>query len=352
MPMNLGRSLRTSPSTTMRAGMTQDDRVFTEILTKNIRAYRLLEKSIDREEAKHPPTPKNVKGLISLIREAEEKNDGNKVRISDSIKEHDESNVGMPLKEAEKENEDENGTKNELTKSAEKKFTQAEKEEVVEPPTSQPVGYYLKHKINEKLIEGLVNTGSTKLSRGSTEVSFGRVAVLYDDEESNHEDASDTGDAPKQQQQYIDNEVLEGMLKNILAGMSISQGNNLRGFLECVDAKRFWEAIRTRFGGNANSKKMQKAVFKQQFEAFKISSSEGYQLRMQILKFLRFYAAAMVQIWQGYCELNKRFADEVNLFLLCKQSEDWDCFMKIWKQIDDVCRPLEEDGHKLADSDD
>ncbi|GJW10988.1 hypothetical protein Tco_1576815 [Tanacetum coccineum] len=122
-----------------------------------------------------------------------------------------------------------------------------------------------------------LNTGSTKLSRGSTEVSFGRVAVLYDDEESNHEDASDTGDAPKQQQQYIDNEVLEGMLKNILAGMSISQGNNLRGFLECVDAKRFWEAIRTRFGGNANSKKMQKAVFKQQFEAFKISSSEGLE---------------------------------------------------------------------------
>ncbi|GJV91599.1 putative ribonuclease H-like domain-containing protein [Tanacetum coccineum] len=67
------------------------------------------------------------------------------------------------------------------------------------------------------------------------------------------------------------------MLKNILAGMSISQGNNLRGFLECVDAKRFWEAIRTRFGGNANSKKMQKAVFKQQFEAFKISSSEGLE---------------------------------------------------------------------------
>ncbi|GJW38280.1 ribonuclease H-like domain-containing protein [Tanacetum coccineum] len=40
---------------------------------------------------------------------------------------------------------------------------------------------------------------------------------------------------------------------------------------------RFWEAIRTRFGGNANSKKMLKAVFKQQFEAFKISNSEGLE---------------------------------------------------------------------------
>ncbi|GJT34644.1 hypothetical protein Tco_0925063 [Tanacetum coccineum] len=39
--------------------------------------------------------------------------------------------------------------------------------------------------------------------------------------------------------------------------------------------KEIWEAIRTRFGGNANSKKMQKAVLKQQFKAFTISSSEG-----------------------------------------------------------------------------
>ncbi|GJR13211.1 ribonuclease H-like domain-containing protein [Tanacetum coccineum] len=43
------------------------------------------------------------------------------------------------------------------------------------------------------------------------------------------------------------------------------------------EAIRKWEAIRTRFGGNANSKKMQKAVFKQQFEAFKISNSEGLE---------------------------------------------------------------------------
>ncbi|GJS79406.1 hypothetical protein Tco_0729287 [Tanacetum coccineum] len=43
------------------------------------------------------------------------------------------------------------------------------------------------------------------------------------------------------------------------------------------DAKEIWDAIRTRFGGNANSKKMQKAVLKQQFEAFTISSSEGLE---------------------------------------------------------------------------
>ncbi|GJU53646.1 ribonuclease H-like domain-containing protein [Tanacetum coccineum] len=167
---------------------------------------------------------------------------------------------------------------------------------------------------------------------------------LSDDEESNHEDASDTGVAPKQQQQvipqttaisniklpilkkeeydiwamemehyleYIDNDVWkviqngnskkristrkdgivrilspvtaaeiqavekERKAKNILL-MAIPK-EHMRRFHGMDDAKEIWEAIRTRFGGNANSKKMQKAVFKQQFEAFKISSSEGLE---------------------------------------------------------------------------
>ncbi|GJS12246.1 ribonuclease H-like domain-containing protein [Tanacetum coccineum] len=167
---------------------------------------------------------------------------------------------------------------------------------------------------------------------------------LSDGEESNHEDASDTGTAPKQQQQvipqttaisniklpilkkeeydiwamemehyleYIDNEVWkviqngnskkrisigkdgvvrvlspvtaaeiqavekERKAKNILL-MAIPK-EHMRRFHGMDDAKEIWEAIRTRFGGNANSKKMQKAVFKQQFEAFRISNSEGLE---------------------------------------------------------------------------
>ncbi|GKF82697.1 hypothetical protein Tco_0244353, partial [Tanacetum coccineum] len=148
-----------------------------------------------------------------------------------------------------------------------------------------------------------------------------------------HEDASNTGSAPKQQQQqvipqttnisniklpilkneeydiwavemehyleYIDNDVWkviqngnskkrisvtaaeiqavekERKAKNILL-MSIPK-EHMRRFHGMDDAKEIWEAIRTRFGSNANSNKMQKAVFKQQFEAFKISSSEGLE---------------------------------------------------------------------------
>ncbi|GJQ93109.1 putative ribonuclease H-like domain-containing protein [Tanacetum coccineum] len=114
---------------------------------------------------------------------------------------------------------------------------------------------------------------------------------LSDDEASNHEDASDTGAAPKQQQQVIpqttaisniklpilkkEDREKKRKAKNILL-MAIPK-EHMRRFHGMDDAKEIWEAIRTRFGGNANSKKMQKAVFKQQFEAFTISSSEGLE---------------------------------------------------------------------------
>ncbi|GJX87861.1 ribonuclease H-like domain-containing protein [Tanacetum coccineum] len=136
-----------------------------------------------------------------------------------------------------------------------------------------------------------------------------RGLATSDDETSNYKDASDTGAVPKQQQQvipqitailniklpilkmeeydiwamemkhyleYIDNDVWkERKAKNILL-MAIPK-EHMRRFHGMDDAKEIWEAIRTRFGGNANSKKIQKAIFKLQFEAFTISSSEGLE---------------------------------------------------------------------------
>ncbi|GKA65833.1 hypothetical protein Tco_0765540 [Tanacetum coccineum] len=70
---------------------------------------------------------------------------------------------------------------------------------------------------------------------------------------------------------------------------------HLRRFHGMDDAKEIWEAIRTRFGGNVNSKKMQKAILKQQFEAFSISSSEelekGYDRFQQLLSQLEAHGA-------------------------------------------------------------
>ncbi|GJU42713.1 MAK10-like protein [Tanacetum coccineum] len=123
-------------------------------LLKELTTSKAPEKVLMREEAKHPVTKKV--NSISLIRGEEEKNDDDNAMTGDSIEKPNGSDAEMPLKEAEKENEAENGTKNEPIKSAEKELTQAEEKEAVEAPNSQPVGYYLKHRINKKLIEGLV----------------------------------------------------------------------------------------------------------------------------------------------------------------------------------------------------
>ncbi|GJV07462.1 hypothetical protein Tco_1345118 [Tanacetum coccineum] len=112
------------------------------------RMERAPKKVLIREEAKYPVT-KNVNS-ISLTRGKEEKNDENDVTTVDDIEKTDKSDMKMPVKKAEKDNEAKNGTKN-------KPIKRAEREEAVKSPSSKPVGYYLKRRINEKLIKGLVD---------------------------------------------------------------------------------------------------------------------------------------------------------------------------------------------------
>ncbi|GJZ86832.1 ribonuclease H-like domain-containing protein [Tanacetum coccineum] len=50
---------------------------------------------------------------------------------------------------------------------------------------------------------------------------------------------------------------------------------HLLNFHACKDAKSLWEAIKNRFGGNKESKKMQKTIVKQNYENFAASSQEG-----------------------------------------------------------------------------
>ncbi|GKC07854.1 MAK10-like protein [Tanacetum coccineum] len=79
-----------------------------------------------------------------------ERNDDNDVATGYDIEKPIGTETRMPVKEAEKENEAENEIKNEPIRKA-------GKEETTEAPSSQPVEYYLKHRINEKIIEGLVD---------------------------------------------------------------------------------------------------------------------------------------------------------------------------------------------------
>ncbi|GJY29759.1 hypothetical protein Tco_0405526 [Tanacetum coccineum] len=240
---------------------------------------------------------------------------------------------------------------------------------------------------------------------------------LSDDEASNHEDASDTGAAPKQQQQvipqttaisniklpilkkeeydiwamemehyleYIDNDVWkviqngnskkristgkdgvirilppvtaaeiqavekERKAKNILL-MAIPK-EHMRRFHGMDDAKEIWEAIRTRFGGNANLKKMQKAVFKQQFEAFTISSSEGSlppawsNLAMTMKTKPDVDTLSIDDLYNNLRHYNKVKSSFTSTYSPCTptfstntpEKEDWDLLHEDLEQIDDL----------------
>ncbi|GJW92478.1 hypothetical protein Tco_0170031 [Tanacetum coccineum] len=89
--------------------------------------------------------------------------DDNDVVTSDDIKKIIRTEMEVSVKEAETKNGAENMTKN-------KPIKKAEKEEAVEAPSSQSVEYYLKHMINEKLIEGLVDNHRS----GKSKISFNR----------------------------------------------------------------------------------------------------------------------------------------------------------------------------------
>ncbi|GJW64795.1 ribonuclease H-like domain-containing protein [Tanacetum coccineum] len=54
-----------------------------------------------------------------------------------------------------------------------------------------------------------------------------------------------------------------------------TQEDHLVKFHKMTNAKEMWEAIKSRFGVNDESKKMQKYILKQQFEGFSVSNSEG-----------------------------------------------------------------------------
>ncbi|GJU14152.1 ribonuclease H-like domain-containing protein [Tanacetum coccineum] len=59
--------------------------------------------------------------------------------------------------------------------------------------------------------------------------------------------------------------------------------DHLRRFHGMDDAKEIWAAIKTRFGGNANSKKMQKAVLKQQFRHYYLMKTSNHKFLRSFL---------------------------------------------------------------------
>ncbi|GKC52085.1 ribonuclease H-like domain-containing protein, partial [Tanacetum coccineum] len=78
--------------------------------------------------------------------------------------------------------------------------------------------------------------------------------------------------------------------------MSIPE-DHLAKFHRMTDAKKIWEAIKSRFGGNDESKKMQKYNLKQQFKSFFVSNLEGlykgYDMFQNILSQLEIHGAGV-----------------------------------------------------------
>ncbi|GKA02697.1 hypothetical protein Tco_0675478 [Tanacetum coccineum] len=73
--------------------------------------------------------------------------------------------------------------------------------------------------------------------------------------------------------------------------------DHLAKFHKMTDAKEIWNAIKSRFGGNDESKKMQKYILKQQFEGFIVSNSDGihkgYERFQSLLSQLEIHGAGV-----------------------------------------------------------
>ncbi|GJX03494.1 zinc finger, CCHC-type containing protein [Tanacetum coccineum] len=125
-------------------------------LLKELTTSKAPEKVLIREEAKFPVT-KNVNS-ISLAKGEEERSDKTDETLDNNVK-PTVTETEIPMMEAERSNE----TKNKSIKKAERK-------EVKEVLSSRPVEYYMKHRINEKLIEGLVDNNRFNDSLSRTRV--------------------------------------------------------------------------------------------------------------------------------------------------------------------------------------
>nr|GFD49324.1 ribonuclease H-like domain-containing protein [Tanacetum cinerariifolium] len=82
--------------------------------------------------------------------------------------------------------------------------------------------------------------------------------------------------------------------------------DHLAKFHKMADAEEMWEAIKSRFGGNDESKKMHKYLLKQQFEGFSVSASEGlhkgYDRFQTLLSQLQIHGAGVL-----HEDANQRF---------------------------------------------
>ncbi|GKD43136.1 hypothetical protein Tco_1267781 [Tanacetum coccineum] len=100
----------------------------------------------------------------------EEKSTKDEAIFDDISGKPDKSKAVVSLKEVDVENEAENATRDKLVKNTKEKLKKIAEEKSGETPNSESVGYYLKHKINKKLVEGLIENQMFNDSLSATRV--------------------------------------------------------------------------------------------------------------------------------------------------------------------------------------
>ncbi|GKC11064.1 zinc finger, CCHC-type containing protein [Tanacetum coccineum] len=153
-------------------------------LLKELSASRTPKKVLIREEARYPIT-KNVNS-ISVIREEEEKDVVNNKAIIESIVEPSKFEEEEPPKKSFVMNGVKRRVDDKPTKSVRENVTKNKEEEAAGASSSHTIGYYLKHRINEKLIEGLMDNqkfnDSLKLTNkrpGETDIRLSLASHSY-----------------------------------------------------------------------------------------------------------------------------------------------------------------------------
>ncbi|GJV33641.1 hypothetical protein Tco_1394041 [Tanacetum coccineum] len=145
---------------------------------KELTVSRTLEKVLIREETRHPTT-KNVNS-ISRIRIEEEKSVENNGATDRSVAEPRKYDEQKPPKEVDKPNESGRRANEEPAKDARENVTKNKEEEPAGVSSSHAEGYYLKHRINEKLIEGLVeNQRLTDKRPAETDIRLSLASHSY-----------------------------------------------------------------------------------------------------------------------------------------------------------------------------
>ncbi|GJV75986.1 ribonuclease H-like domain-containing protein [Tanacetum coccineum] len=126
------------------------------------------------------------------------------------------------------------------------------------------------------LKKGKYTLWSLRMEQYLTNTDYALWQVIMNGDEpvqtTKDENGVETEVPPKTAQALLQRQ-RERKAKSILL-LAIPDEYQLR-FHGIKDAKTLWAAIKSRFGGNVESKKMQKNVLKQQFENFSVSDTEG-----------------------------------------------------------------------------